>query len=150
MEQGSGDYITWSHRVTASQGQSVARLYNSGYFINDCLAVTHNAVSLSVSQVTLSSGCPRPQEVMASVQCAVWGQWPMFCSRCIYCPLTHDNMSPTPHLLLQTADTRQHFLIIVITAHGVIRTFLPPTHQLQPRAAEERGSSWEGSQTPQS
>ena len=56
----------------ASQGQSVARLYNSGYFINDCLAVTHNAVSLSVSQVTLSSGCPRPQEVMASVQFAVW------------------------------------------------------------------------------
>ena len=64
--------------------------------------------------------------------------------------VTHDNMSPTPHLLLQTADTRQHFLIIVITAHSVIRTFLPPTHQLQPRAAEERGSSWEGSQTPQS
>ena len=35
-------------------------------------SVTHNAVSLSVSQVTLSSGCQDPQEVMASVQFAVW------------------------------------------------------------------------------
>ena len=35
-------------------------------------SVTHKAISLSVSQVTLSSGCQYPQEVMASVQFAVW------------------------------------------------------------------------------
>ena len=89
MEQGSGDYITWSHVVMASQGQSVARFYNSGYFINDCLAWKcdpQSNITFSVPGDTFFRVSASTRSDGISAVCSV-GQWPMFCSRCIYCLL---------------------------------------------------------------